>query len=172
MRRDGRHDLLDLMGVARIDDGDVRHAPEDRDVLRGLMARPIAGREARQGAHDLHVEVFLGDRHADEVVGPSRRKHRIGRREWHEAFPRHSGGGADQELFRHAHLVEAVGMGLGEDVQVSVLREVRRQSHDLRPGLGQRRKGVAERSGLGARVGSLSHGGEGWGEGGNHLIKT
>ena len=55
-----------------------------------------------------------------------------------------------QQLLGHAHLVEAVGMGVREDVQVGVLAEVGGQADDLGPRLGQRRKRMAERGGLGA----------------------
>ena len=150
MGGDGGHDLLDLVRVARVDDGHVRQAAEDREVLGRLVARPVAGGEPRQGADDLHVEVLFGDRHADEVVGPPRREHRVGGGPGLEALARHAGGGADQKLLRHAHLVEAVGMGLREDVQVGVFAEVRREADDLGPGLGKSRERITERSGLGA----------------------
>src|SRR6478672_527395 len=38
------NDLLDLVCIARIDNRQVRHPPEDRNVLRCLMARPVARR--------------------------------------------------------------------------------------------------------------------------------
>ena len=60
-------------------------AAEDREVLGRLVARPVAGGEARQGADDLDVEVLLGDRLADEVVGPARREHRVGGGEGHRS---------------------------------------------------------------------------------------
>ena len=47
MGRDGRHGLLDLVRVAGVDDGQVRHAAEDRDVLGRLVARAVAGGQAR-----------------------------------------------------------------------------------------------------------------------------
>ena len=86
MGRDGRHDLLDLMRVARIDHGHVRHGAEQRQVLGRLVARAVAGGQARQRADDLHVAVLFRDRLVDEVVGAARSEHRIGRREGHEAL--------------------------------------------------------------------------------------
>ena len=44
---DGRRRLLDIERVAGIDDGDVRHAAENRYVLGCLVARAIAGGEPR-----------------------------------------------------------------------------------------------------------------------------
>ena len=43
-----------------------------REVLGRLVARAVAGGQAGQGADDLDVQVFLGDRLVDEVVGAAR----------------------------------------------------------------------------------------------------
>ena len=87
-----RHDLLDVERVARIDDRQVRHAAEHRDVLGRLVARPVAGGQARQGAADLDVEVLLGDRLADEVVGAAGGEHGVGGGERAcKPFVRHAG---------------------------------------------------------------------------------
>ena len=95
----------------------------------------------------MTLQVLLGDRQADEIVGAARGEHRVGRREGHEALARQAGGRAHQQLLGHAHLVEAVGEGLREDVQVGVLAEVGRHADDLRPVLGQLDERVAERGG-------------------------
>lgn len=58
----GRDHLLDLVRVARVEDRDVRHAAEDRDILGRLMAGPVAGGQAGQRAGDLDVKVLLRDR--------------------------------------------------------------------------------------------------------------
>src|SRR3712207_4065845 len=108
MGRDSRHDLIDLVSIARVNDGDVRHAPEYGNILSGLVARSVAGRQAGEGAHDLDIEVFLSNRHADEVVGPTCGEHRVCRGEGYKALPCYAGGSADQELLRHSHLVEAI----------------------------------------------------------------
>src|SRR6266516_5529992 len=121
------------------------------------MAGSVARGQARQRAGDLHVEVFLGDRQADEVVGAEGRKHGISGREGHEALPRHPGGGAHQELLRHAHLVEAVRMGLRENMQIGVLAEVCRQAVDFGPCFGECRERMAE----GRRLGALPRRGQG-----------
>ena len=47
---------------------------------------------------------------------------------------RQAGGREHQQLLGHAHLVEAVGIGLGEDVQVGVLRRGRRSCRRSRGG--------------------------------------
>ncbi len=49
-----------------------------------------------------------------------------------------------QELLGHAHLVEPVGMGLSEDVQVRVLGEIRREPDEIGAGLCQLHQGMAE----------------------------
>src|SRR5207245_1644344 len=64
MGGDRRDDLLDLMRIAWLDDRQVRHAAEHRDVLGRLMARSVAGGQAPQGARDGHVEAFRGYRGA------------------------------------------------------------------------------------------------------------
>ena len=46
---DGRHRLLDVERVARIDDRQVRHGAEDREVVGRLVARAVAGGQARAG---------------------------------------------------------------------------------------------------------------------------
>ena len=114
-------------------------AAEDREVLGRLVARAIAGREPGQGADDLDVEIFLGDRHADEVIGAARGEHGIGGGKGHEAFARHAGGGAHQQLLGHAHLVEAVRIGLREDVEVGVFGKIGAHADDVGPRLRQPR---------------------------------
>ena len=47
------------MRIAGIDDGHVRQAAEDREILGRLVARPVAGGQPRQAADDLHVQVFF-----------------------------------------------------------------------------------------------------------------
>ena len=59
---------------------------------------------------------------------------------------RHARGRAHQQLLGHAHLVEAVGIGLREDVQVGVFAEVGRHADDLGPCLGQLDQRLAERA--------------------------
>ena len=97
------------------------------------MARAVARGEAGQRAAILTLQVLLGDRHGDEVVGAARGEDRVGGGEGHEALARQAGGGAHQQLLGHAHLVEAVGMGLREDVQVGVFGEVGGEADDVGP---------------------------------------
>ena len=106
---------------------------EDREVVGRLVARAVAGGQPGQRADDLDVQPVFGDRHVDEIIGAARREHRIGGGERHEAFARQAGGGAQQQLLGHAHLVEAVGMRGGEDVQVGVFRQIGGHADDLGP---------------------------------------
>src|SRR3712207_8335542 len=55
--------------VAWVHDRQVRHAPEDREVLRRLVARAVARGQARQGAADLDVQPLLGrsEEHTSEL---------------------------------------------------------------------------------------------------------
>lgn len=145
MAGDGRHGLLDIERVAGIDDGQVRHAPEDRQVFGCLVARPVARSQARQGTDDLDRQILLGDGHADEVIGPPGRKHRIGGGERDEALPRETGGSAHQQLFGHTHLVEAIGIGFSEDVQVGIFAEIGSHAQDFRAAGRQLDQGFAER---------------------------
>ena len=87
---DGRHHLFDFDRVARIDHRQVRHRAEQREIFGRLVARTVAGGEAGQRADDLDVEVFLGDRLVDEVVGTAGGEHRVGGGERLNAFARHA----------------------------------------------------------------------------------
>ena len=145
MGGDGRNDLLDFVSVAGIDHGHVRHRAEQGEVFRRLVARAVAGGEAGQGADDLHVAVFFRDRLVDEIVGASRREHRIGRSKGHEAFSRHARSRAVKQLLRHTHLIVAIRKLLRENVQVRVLAEIGRESDDLGTAPRQFDERVAER---------------------------
>ena len=109
------------------------NAAHHRDVLGGLVARAVAGGQARQRAADLDVEVLLGDHLVDEVVGAARAEHGVGGGERHQAFLGHAAGRGHQQLLGHAHLEEALRIGLREQVQVGVLGEVGGQADDLGP---------------------------------------
>ena len=91
MGRDGARGLLGVQRVAGVDDRQIRHAAEDRDVLRRLVARPVAGGQARERAADLDVQALLRDPLADEVVGAAGGEHGVGGDEGHEALVRHAG---------------------------------------------------------------------------------
>ena len=127
--RDG---LLDVDRVAGVDDRQVRAAAQDRQVLGGLVAGPVAGGQAGQRADDVDVEVGLGDVEAEEVVGPPGREDRVGGREGHQPDLGQAGCGAEHRLLGHAHLEEPLRVGVAEDVHVGVLGQVRRQPDDLR----------------------------------------
>src|SRR6476619_5702503 len=53
--------LFDVVRVAGVDDGQVGHSAEDRDVLGGLVAGSVPGGQAGQSAHDVAVQVGFGD---------------------------------------------------------------------------------------------------------------
>ena len=124
MRGDRGHRLGDIDGVAGIDDGQVRQAAEDREILGCLVAGAIAGGEAGQRTDDLDRQIFLGDRHGDEVIGATRGKDGVSRGERNEFLARHAGGGRNHHLLGHAHLVEAIREGFGEDMQVGIFGQI------------------------------------------------
>ena len=142
---DGWDDLLDFMSVAGIDHSHVWHRAEQGEVFRRLVARTVAGGETRQGADDLHVAVFFRDRLMDEIVGAARSEHRIGRSKGHESFSRHARSRTVKQLFRHTHLIVAIGKLPRENVQIRVLAEIGRESDDLGTAPRQFDEGVAER---------------------------
>ena len=129
--RDLRHRLLDVQCVARVDDREAGHTTHHREVVGGLMAGTIARGQAGQGAADLDVEVLLGDHLMDEVVSAARTEHRIRGGERHQTLLGHATRSTHQQLLGHAHLVEALRVGLSEQVQVGVLGQVGGQAHDL-----------------------------------------
>ncbi len=145
MRSDGRHCLFDFQGIAGVDDHQVGHGAENCQVIGGLMAGPVTGGEAGQAADDFDVEVFFGDGHADEVIGTTRSEHRIGGGERHKPLTGHPGGRAHQQLLGHAHLVKTLRVRLGENMQVGVFGQVRRQPDDVRTLISEGRQCVAER---------------------------
>ncbi|ASM77097.1 hypothetical protein VITFI_CDS1319 [Vitreoscilla filiformis] len=110
-----RHSLFDVQRIARIDDG-----------------------QAEQRAAHLHVQVFFGDHLMDEVVGAARAEHRVGGGKRHQPDLGHAPGGGHEQLLGHVHLVEAVGVSLCEEVQVST------QADDLGPPGCQRHQSLAE----------------------------
>lgn len=145
--------LLDVEGVARVDDGEVGHATEDRDVLGGLVAGPVTGGQTGQAADDVDVEVRLGDVQADEVVRAAGREDRVRGGERKQARLGPAGGRAEEQLLGHAHLEEPAGVGPREDVHVGVLAQVGGEADDPRVALGQFDHGPAEGGGRGAPAG-------------------
>ncbi len=138
---------------------EVRHAAEDRDVLGRLVARAVAGGQPRQRADDLDVEVLLGDRQADEVVGAARGEHRIGRRERHEALAR--------QARRRRSSAAARPCPSGRSGRDSALAKMCRSVYFARSAVsptisgrfaGLRDQRVAERRGLGALPGCRERG--------------
>ena len=60
-------------------------------------------------------------------------------------FLGHAAGSGHQQLLGHAHLEEALGIGLREQVQVGVLGQVGGHADDLGPVLGELDQRLAER---------------------------
>jgi hypothetical protein len=120
-----RYGLFDVHEVRGVHDRQAGHPAHDGQVLGRLMAGIVAGGQAGQGTDDVDVELRLSDVKAQEVIGAPRGEDRVGggeRRQTHLGQPR---GRAQHHLFRHAHLEEAVGVSLAEDVHVGVLGQVR-----------------------------------------------
>ena len=128
-------------------------AAQDREVLRGLVAGPVAGGQAGQRADDVDVQAGLGDVEAQEVVGAAGGEHRVGGGEGHQPDLGHARRRAEHGLLGHAHLEEPVRVRVAEDVHVGVLGQVGGQPDDLRPLLGQPGERVAERGAGGALAG-------------------
>jgi hypothetical protein len=95
------------------------------------MTGAVPGGQPRQATNDVDVQARLGDVQAQEVIGASRREHGVGRCEGNQAHLGHAGGRTQHDLLRHAHLEEAVWMGVAEDVHVRVLGEISGQADDL-----------------------------------------
>ena len=100
-------DLLGLHGVGDIDDGHVRQAAHERDVVDRLMARPARARDARHEADDLHVEVRVRDRHRDLVVGAARDEDAERVDEHRVAASSQAAGDPHQVRLRHPPVEEA-----------------------------------------------------------------
>jgi hypothetical protein len=148
-----RHRLLDVDGVARIDDRQPRYTPEDGHVLGRLVRRSVARGQPGQAPDDVDVQPRLGDVETDEVVGPAGGEHRIGGGEGNQTGLGHARRRAEQQLLGHPHLEVPLRICLGEDVHVGVLAEVGGQSDDPVVGLGGFDQGVPERCGGGALAG-------------------
>ena len=153
MGGDLRYCLFDIERVARIDYRQIRHGAEDRQVIGGLMTRTVAGGQSGQGAGDLDVEHLFAGGLVNEVVGPARSKHRVSGGEGNEAFLGKTGCAHHQQLLGHTHLVKAIRVCLGEDVQIGVLGEVGSQADDLRAFGGQCGEGVTKGGASGSLAG-------------------
>ena len=141
----GWHHLLHVQRIAWVNDRQARNAAHHRQILCCLVARAIARRKTRQRACDLDVQVLFRNDLVNEIVGPSRCEHRIGRRKRREAFLGHAAGRTHQQLLGHAHLEKPLGIGLREQVQVGVLGKVGRHADDVRTPCGQFDQRLAER---------------------------
>ncbi len=151
--RELRDGLFDVDRVAGVHDGQVGHAAEDRHVLGGLVAGAVAGGQAGQPADDVDVQVRFGAVQAEEVVGAAGGEHGVGGGERHQAGFGQPGGGAEEQLFGHAHLEEPLREGLGEDVHVGVFAQVRGEADDFVVFLRGLDQGVPERGGGGFLAG-------------------
>ena len=114
------------------------------------MAGTVAGRQTRETADDVDIEIGLGDVEAQEVVRTTSGENRICRREGDQSGLGHARGCAQQQLFGHAHLEKALRERLGEDVHVGVFREISAQSDDFVVVLRGLDQCVSERGGGGA----------------------
>ena len=131
--------------VGRAEDGEVREAAEDADVLAGVVRR--AERRIRQAAaraDDHHRHVVVADVDADllDHAGRSERRDRVG--EGTEAREGEARRHAGHVRLRHAAVVEAVGAAVAVLVEQAVA-DVARQEHDPLVGGGQ----VGDRGGEG-----------------------
>ncbi|MNP45788.1 hypothetical protein D3C76_1397380 [compost metagenome] len=116
MLRDRRHTLFGFQCVARINDHHLGNRAHHRQIFGGLVARAVAGGQARQRCADLHVEVFFCDHLVNEIVGASCSEHCIGRGERDEPLLCHTTSRSHQQLLSHAHLQKSLRVFLGEDM--------------------------------------------------------
>src|SRR5699024_2680711 len=123
--------------------GPSHAATEDREIVRRRVRGAVPGGQARQRAHQVHVEVRRGDVQQQEVVGAAGREHRVGGGEGDVPLHREPGGGAEQRLLGHPDLVEPLRHRVAEDVQVGVLGEVGAEADDPLVGLRGLDQGVA-----------------------------
>lgn len=76
--RDRRDHLLDFTRVAGIDHRHVWHRAEDGDVVRCLMARPVAGCQPRRATDQLHIGILFGNGLRHEVIATARGEGDVG----------------------------------------------------------------------------------------------
>ncbi|MNV37741.1 hypothetical protein D3C71_1292710 [compost metagenome] len=129
--------MFDVESIARVNDGQPRDATHHGQVFSRLMAGTISGRKPGQGAAHLHIEVFLGNHLVNEVVGTACAEHRIRCGKRNESFLGDTAGRTHEQLFRHAHLIEAIRIGLCKKMEVGVLRQIGGHSNDFWPIPGQ-----------------------------------
>ena len=110
-------DLLGLDLVGGGDDDHAGHGPGDGDVVHDLVRLAgLAREQAAVARGDLDVGTGLGDEHADLVQRPVERKGHEGADERHQADLGHARGHAEHVLLGDAHLVEALGIGILEEL--------------------------------------------------------
>jgi hypothetical protein len=123
--RGGVDGLARLDAVRGHDHGHVGQDAHQGHVLEHLVRLAVlAHREARVGGADLHVQLRHADRLADLLPGLARREHREGAHEDRHAAGREARGGAGHVRLGHAHVEEALGVGLREGLRPGGAGEV------------------------------------------------
>ena len=77
----GRHRLLNIDRVARIDDDEPRDSAHDGDVFSRLVAGTIAGGKSGQCTGHLDVQMLFCNHLMNKVVSPARGKCGVSRGE-------------------------------------------------------------------------------------------
>ena len=106
---------MGLVVVARIDNHHVRQHLHQSEVFHHLVGGTVfADGDASMGGGDFHVEVGIGDGHADLVIHAPGNETGECARKWDFPAQSQAGGNADHVGFRNARLYESVGKFLDE----------------------------------------------------------
>ena len=150
----GAHGVGRLPAVGRNDHAHVGERALDGDVL-GAVVRGAGLTEADAAVRgdDLDVEVLVADVGAYLLEGAhaGERRHRAHERQ--QAALGHAGGDAEEVLLGDADVEHALRELVLEDADLGAARQIGRQRHDARVGLGQVAEDAPVDLGLRQRVG-------------------
>ena len=123
---------LGLVGVRGADDRHAGDGAHEREILDALVAAAVlADADARVGGADLDVEVRVGDRVSNLLVGAARREHRERGAVGDETHRGHTGGDVDHVGLGNAAVVEFFRVRLGDLAGLRGVGEVGVEHDDL-----------------------------------------
>jgi hypothetical protein len=150
VRRGGVYRGGDLLGAARLDEGHVRQRPQDRQILDRLVRDPEQRRKPRQEADQLDVDARVGQLHRDLIERATAAEHAEGMEKGNVPTARHAGRYTDGVGLGDTEVVEALGEGVPEQVDLGRAGQVRAQAHHLGALAAEGAQGLA----IDARIGA------------------
>ena len=117
--------------IAGIDNSQVGHGSQNRQIICCLMAGAVAGLQAGQAADNLHIGVVLADGLRDKVIASSGDKSGISSGEGDEALLGQAAGSAHHQLLGHTHVVKPIRKFVAEHMDVCIFCKVGTQTDDL-----------------------------------------